>query len=104
MAYSVAQRRRELGIRAALGADRTSIIRLVLGEGLKLTVIGTVIGLAAAAGAARLVAGLLYNVSALDPIAFGGVPLVLVLIAALALYLPARKAASVDPMRALKTD
>ena len=78
MAYSVAQRSRELGIRVALGADRRSVIRLVLGEGMKLTVVGTIIGLAAAAGAAQLVAGLLYNVSALDPVAFGVVPVVLV--------------------------
>ncbi len=72
MAYSVAQRRRELGIRVALGADRGRVLRLVLGEGLKLAVIGTVLGLVGAAAAARLVRGLLYNVSSLDPVAFVG--------------------------------
>ena len=104
MAYSVAQRTRELGIRVAVGADRASVVRLVLGEGMRLAVIGTALGLVAAAGASQLLKGLLYNVNALDPVAFVGVPLVLILVAALAVYLPARRAASVDPMKALKTD
>lgn len=104
MAYSVSQRRRELGIRVALGADRSSVIKLVLGEGLKLTVIGTVIGLVLSFGAAQLVKGLLYNVQAIDPVAFIGVPLLLLSVAGLAVYLPARRAASAEPMRALKAD
>lgn len=104
MAYSVAQRTRELGIRVALGADRGRVVRLVLGEGLRLAVLGTVLGLAGAAGAAQLVKGLLYNVSALDPASFLAVPFFLVAVATLAVYLPARRAASVEPMRALKTD
>jgi predicted permease len=104
MAYSVSQRRRELGIRVALGADRNSVIKLVLGEGLKLTVIGTVIGLVASFGTAQLVKGLLYNVQAIDPVAFIGVPLLLLSVAGLAVYLPARRAASAEPMRALKAD
>jgi macrolide transport system ATP-binding/permease protein len=104
MAYSVSQRKRELGIRVAMGADRPTVIKLVLGEGMKLALLGTVIGVAGALGAARLVQGLLYNVSPLDPIAFTGVPLMLVAVAALAVYLPARRAAAVDPMKALKTD
>jgi predicted permease len=104
MAYSVAQRKRELGIRVALGADRGTVLKQVLTEGLKLAVIGTVLGLAGAAGAARLVEGLLYNVSAMDPAAFLGVPTVLVLVAAFAVYLPARRAAGADPMTALKSD
>jgi ABC-type antimicrobial peptide transport system permease subunit len=104
MAYSVSQRTRELGIRVAMGADRRTVLRLVLGEGLKLALIGTALGIVGAFGAARLVQGLLYDVSAFDPVAFGGVPLVLMMVAALAVYLPARRAASVDPMRALKTD
>lgn len=104
MAYSVAQRTRELGIRVAVGADHRSVIRLVLGEGMRLALIGTVIGLVAAAGASQLLRGLLYNVNPLDPIAFLTVPLVLVGVAAVAVYLPARKAASVDPMKALKVD
>jgi predicted permease len=104
MAYSVAQRKRELGIRVALGADQGTVLKQVLGEGLKLTLIGTVLGLAGAAGAARLVQGLLYNVSALDPASFIGVPAVLFAVAAFAVYLPARRASRADPMRALKSD
>jgi len=104
MAYSVSQRSRELGIRVAMGADRPAVLRLVLAEGMRLTLLGTVIGVAAALGAGRLVQGLLYNVSAMDPIAFAGVPALLVGVAALAVYLPARRAAAVDPMKALKTD
>lgn len=104
MAYSVAQRKRELGIRVALGADKARVLRLVLGEGMRLAVIGTVIGLVAAAGAARLVRGLLYDVNALDPVAFTGVPLLLVGVALLAVWIPARRAARTEPMRALKSD
>ena len=104
MAYSVAQRKRELGIRVALGADKGTVLKQVLGEGMKLAVIGTVVGLVGAAIAAQLVSGLLYNVSALDPAAFIGVPTVLVAVAAFAVYLPARRAAGADPMKALKGD
>jgi len=104
MAYSVSQRRRELGIRVALGADRRSVLRLVLGEGLRLTLVGTAIGLLAALGAARLVQGLLYDVRAVDPVAFTLVPATLLAVAALAVYLPARRAAAVDPIRALKSE
>lgn len=104
MAYSVAQRTRELGIRVALGADKSTVLKQVLGEGMKLALIGTVLGLAAAAGAAQLVKGLLYNVNALDPVAFVGVPTILMAVAAFAVYLPARRAAGVDPMKALKSE
>ena len=104
MAYSVAQRRREIGIRVALGADRGTLIGMVLREGLRVTLLGAVIGLVAAAAAARLVKGLLYGVSTLDPVAFTAVPLVLVAVAALAVYLPARRAARADPMRVLKSE
>jgi predicted permease len=104
MAYSVAQRTRELGIRVAVGADRGSVVKLVLGEGLRLAGVGIVLGLVAAAGASQLIKGLLYNTQALDPVAFLGVPSVLLAVAFLAVYLPARRAASVDPMKALKTD
>jgi predicted permease len=104
MAYSVAQRKRELGIRVALGADKAKVLRLVLGEGMRLALLGMLIGIAGAAGAARLVRGLLYNVSALDPVAFAGVPLLLVGVALLAVWIPARRAARVEPMRALKSE
>lgn len=104
MAYSVSQRRRELGIRVALGAERASVLKLVVGEGMRLAVVGAVIGLIAAFGATRLLQGLLYNVGATDPVAFVGVPAVLLSVAALAVYLPARRAASVDPNRVLKAE
>ena len=100
----MSQRTRELGIRVALGSDRGQTVRLVLGEGLRLTLFGVVIGLLAAAGAAQFVKGLLYNVDPMDPVAFVLVPLTLVAVAALAVYLPARRAAAVDPIRALKTE
>ena len=104
MAYSVAQRQRELGIRVALGADRPRVVQLVLREGLTLALIGIVLGLAGAVGAAQLVKGMLYNVQAIDPVAFGTIPLMLILVAAMAVYLPARRAARVEPMRVLKVD
>jgi putative ABC transport system permease protein len=104
MAYSVSQRSRELGIRVALGADRGTVLKLVVGQGMRLALVGTVIGLVAAAGAAQLVESLLYNVNAIDPVAFTGVPLLLITVAALAVYIPARKAAGVDPIRVLKSE
>ncbi len=104
MAYSVAQRRHELGIRVALGADRTRLLRLVLNEGMRLALVGTVIGLVGAFGAARLVKGLLYDVKPIDPVAFIGVPLLLIAVSGVAVYLPARRASRVDPLRALKTE
>jgi predicted permease len=104
MAYSVAQRKREVGIRVALGADRATVLRMVLREGLKLAGIGMLLGLVGAAGAARLVQGLLYNVSPFDPFAFAGVPLILVGVAILAVYVPARRAAGLEPMRVLKSE
>jgi ABC-type antimicrobial peptide transport system permease subunit len=76
----------------------------VLREGLTLALIGIVLGLAGAVGAAQLVRGMLYNVQAIDPVAFGSVPLMLILVAAMAVYLPARRAARVEPMRVLKVD
>lgn len=104
MAYSVSRRRREIGIRIALGARRGRVIGMVLGEGMRLVLIGAALGLATALAAARLVSGMLYGASALDPIAFIGVPLVLLGVAALAVLLPARRAASVQPARALRAD
>lgn len=104
MAYSVAQRTRELGIRIALGSDRGDVVRLVLKEGMRLAALGVAIGLLGAVVASRLVRGLLYGVSPLDPLAFSVVPLTLVAVAALAVYLPARRAAGVDPIRALKSE
>ena len=104
MAYSVAQRTRELGIRVALGSDRRGVVRLVVREGMRLAGLGVAIGLIAAVGASRLLAGFLYGVNPLDPVAFLLVPVTLVATAALAVYLPARRAAAMDPVRALKTE
>ena len=104
MAYSVAQRNREIGIRVALGAARSQVIGMVVRQGMLIVGIGTAAGLVAAVVAAQLIRGLLYTESAFDPVTFVGVPAVLLAAAALATYLPARRAAGVDPVRALKTE
>ena len=102
MAYSVSQRTRELGIRMALGATRTDVIRLVVGQGLRLTLIGVVVGLAASLALSRLVAALLLNVSPTDVVTFVAVPAVLALAALGASYLPALRATRIDPIVALR--
>src|SRR5215208_4568871 len=104
MAYSVAQRTREIGIRVALGAARAQVMGMVLRQGLRLAALGTALGLAGALGAARLVRGLLYGASATDPLTFVGVPTLLLAVAFLAVFIPARRAAGVDPMRALRSE
>jgi putative ABC transport system permease protein len=104
MAYSVAQRTREMGIRIALGAGAGQVVTLVLRDGLRLVLIGLLIGALAGFGAGRLIASLLYNVEATDPIVFLTVSLVLLSVALLACWLPARKATRVDPITALRTE
>ena len=98
----VAQSTREIGIRMALGATQRDAIELVLREGLYLTSWGIGIGLALALGAGQLLSSLLYKVSATDPMVFVGTPLVLALFSLLACYLPARRAAMVNTMVALR--
>ena len=104
MSYSVAQRTREIGIRMAIGAPRGDVVRLIMRQGLILVGAGAAIGLALALGASRLIQSMLYGGNALDPVTFVGVPLILGLVAALAIWVPARRAASVDPVRAIRSE
>jgi len=102
LAYVVARRTREIGIRMALGGQRADILRMVLGQGARLTVIGGAIGIAVAFAASQFVASLLYGVTARDPLTFVGVAVLLAIVAGAACYLPARRATRVDPMVALR--
>jgi putative ABC transport system permease protein len=103
IAYSVAQRTQELGIRIALGASRADIFRLVIGNGLRLAVTGILIGLAASFALTRLMASLLFQTSATDPITFVGSAAVFAVVSALASYLPARRAMRINPTDALRS-
>ncbi len=102
ISYVVGQRTHEIGIRMALGAQRSHVLRLMLGEGMKMALVGVAIGMAAALGLTQLMASMLFGVSAADPITFGGVALVLTGVALAASYVPARRAMRVDPMVALR--
>ncbi len=104
MAYSVSQRTRELGIRVSVGAKRSDIFKLILGQGLALSVVGLFGGLVASLAVTRLTARLLYGVSATDPATFIVIPLLLLYVTLLACYFPARRATRVDPMIALRVD
>jgi ABC-type antimicrobial peptide transport system permease subunit len=102
ISYVVGQRTHEIGIRIALGAQRRDVLRLMLGEGMKMALIGVAIGIAAALGLTQLMAKMLFGVSATDPITFCSVALVLTAVALTACYIPARRAMRVDPMVALR--
>jgi predicted permease len=104
MAYSVSQRTREIGIRMATGANANDVIGLIMKQGLALVLVGTVIGLVGALGASRLLRGVLYGDSTTDPMTFIVVPLVLISVAAVATFIPARRAARVDPAITLRAD
>ncbi len=100
--YSVAQRRSEIGIRVALGASRFDVLRLIVGQGLRWSIAGVVLGLAASLAVSRLLAGMLYGVRPADPSILAGVATLLTLVATLASWLPARRAANADPVTALR--
>ena len=102
LSYSVSRRTHEIGIRSALGATRQDILRMVVGEGLLLTLMGVGVGVAVALGLTRLLIGLLYGVRPRDPLTFVALALLLIIVALLAVYVPARQATSVDPMAALR--
>ena len=104
ISYSVAQRTREIGVRMALGAQRRELKWMFVRSAMTLTAIGVVIGMAASAGLSRLMKSLLFGISPLDPMTYAAVPLVLAAAAVLASYLPARRAASVDPVDALRAE
>lgn len=102
VSYWVNQRMREIGIRMALGADQKNILSVVLREGIKLTLIGLVIGVPLAMGLTNLLPNVLYGVGRHDPVTFVVIALILGAVAVLACYVPARRAAKVDPMVALR--
>ena len=102
IAYSVSQRTREIGIRMALGAQRTDTVRLVLSEGMLVTVIGLIFGLASSLVLTRFLSSLLFGVTPTDPLTFAGVAVLLAIVALAACYIPARRAMRIDPMVALR--
>ena len=104
LAYTVTQRTREIGVRLALGASRSSVLRLVLRQGLMLGLSGTVLGMAGAWALTRLLKTLLFEVSATDPATFVGLASALLLVALAACWIPARRATKVDPLIALRSE
>jgi ABC-type antimicrobial peptide transport system permease subunit len=103
-AYSVARRTREIGIRMALGAQPGMVLRMIMREGSIMLLCGVALGLLLAVATGRIVSGILYQVGALDPIAFTAAPLLLAAAALVATWLPARRATRINPMRALRTE
>jgi ABC-type antimicrobial peptide transport system permease subunit len=104
MAYSVEQRTQEMGIRLALGADRSVIRKFVVWQGMRLALIGMIAGIAASFGLSRLISTFLFGVKPWDPAVFVAAPLILTAVALLAVWLPAARASNVDPMQALRAE
>jgi predicted permease len=104
MAYTVSQRRREIGIRMAIGAAGGDVVGMIMKQGLSLVIVGAAIGIGGALTASRLLRGILYSPSVIDPMTFAGVPLLLTAVAALASWVPARRASGVNPLEALRRE
>jgi ABC-type antimicrobial peptide transport system permease subunit len=104
MSYTIMQRRREMGIRLALGAQRSAVLRLVIGQGMRLTLIGSVLGVGGALAASRLIESQLYHVKTTDPLTIAMTVLLLLAVTLLACWVPARRATRVDPLVALRCD
>lgn len=104
LSYNISQRRREIGVRSALGARPAAIVALVLRQGLTVTAAGLALGLAGSAALTRLLESLLFGVTPLDAVAFAAAPLLLLAVALFACLVPARRAASVDPTEALRAE
>jgi putative ABC transport system permease protein len=102
MAYSVEQRTQEIGIRLALGADSGRVRKMVVFQGMRLAIVGVVVGILSAYGLARLISSFLFGVTAADPVVFIGAPLVLTIVALIAAWIPALRASKVDPIEALR--
>ena len=104
LSYSVNQQTREIGIRMAMGAQSGRILRLVVSQGMRLAIVGLVLGTLIALASTRVLSSLLFGVSAHDPLIFGGVSLILATAAIMACYIPARRATKVDPIIALRDE
>lgn len=104
ISYGVVQRTREIGIRMALGARQNDVLRLVVGDAFRLAAFGIAIGILLAVGLSQFLRGMLFGVSTFDPVAYGGLTLMLAFVALFSSWLPARRAAQVDPNVALRAD